>query len=317
MPGASGLPVRVARSYSARDLAGRFRTAWRWNPWQNPPVPTGLEDRILDCIRSGSRAEFENLAAELIGRQRSPDNRVSWRKLEPEPPNTTRPRAEPALLRAALDLQLPPAPASGLRVLLVAPADNTAADTTGRDALIETVSEIHPLEELNPPGAATDLVALRSWLGSRQRDGRPLEFVATSAGLARALAFLERRRLRFRLPAESRLWLLVAGRPRLNQDPADESDWWPAAQERLGLAPERIRRLLYRSEGSALVERPSAGADGRGVFPLPHWMAAVETSSGIALLDLVRTSGGAYRIEELDVELDTELENGSLRLRNG
>jgi hypothetical protein len=113
----------------------------------------------------------------------------------------------PELYRVVIDATFPPAclPQGGHPPMLaLVPPREVAADSS----LGFLVA--HVLERHGGPGSAygfgargVEIGACRSWLGARQREGRPALILATAFALADLLDRIERMNLRFRLPAGS------------------------------------------------------------------------------------------------------------------
>lgn len=103
----------------------------------------------------------------------------------------------------------------------------------------------HVLERFGGPGSAAvsgkrrlELPAARSWLGARQRDGRPGLVLATGLALVQLLDGLERLGLRFRLPPGSALFETGGLKGRSRE--VERSELLARLEEHLGLPAERI-----------------------------------------------------------------------------
>jgi hypothetical protein len=152
-----------------------------------------------------------------------------------------------------------------------------------------------------------ELARARSWLGERQREGRPVVVLATALALAELLEALARQDLRFRLPAGSVVFETggFKGRRR-DLEPATLRLW---IAERLSAPPDRVVREYGMTElTSQFYTRALAGEDPE-VFVAPHWVRArvldaetlEETASGpglLAVFDLANLGSAAHLLTE-------------------
>jgi hypothetical protein len=150
-----------------------------------------------------------------------------------------------------------------------------------------------------------DTSTVRSWLAARQRGGRPATIVATLELLGRLLRFLDRHRLRFRLPAGSTLMTIEP----LREAAEAPRTQWPSVAEHLGLAPPDTRRLVIvptlttplpvkpRSDGSLILMAPG------------HWLRCrlsrgenpfASKAHRVVIMDLATTQLPAC--QEIDLE---------------
>lgn len=83
-----------------------------------------------------------------------------------------------------------------------------------------------------------EVAAARSWLGARQRDGRPGLVLATGFALAQLVEGLERMGLRFRLPPGSALFETGGFKGRTRE--IERSELLARIEEHLGVPPSRV-----------------------------------------------------------------------------
>lgn len=148
----------------------------------------------------------------------------------------------------------------------------------------------------------------RSWLGARQRAGRPVLILATAFALVELLDALARIDLRFRLPPGSAVFETggYKGRSREIGRPQLQA----LVAERLGVPPERIVREYGMTElTSQFYTHALAGGDPE-VFVGRHWMRArvldpltlAEAPAGaagvLAILDLANLGSAVHVLTE-------------------
>jgi hypothetical protein len=171
---------------------------------------------------------------------------------------------------------------------------------------------------LGPRGV--DARAVRSWLGARQREGRPVLVLATALALADLVAGLARLDLRFRLPAGSVVFETGGFKGREREVSPDELA--AGVGERLGVPAAAIAGEYGMTElTSQLYDRTLAGGD-RGLYAAPHQVrvrvvdpeSLAEVPPGasglVALFDLANLSSAIHLLSE---DLG-RLEDGGLRL---
>ncbi|HEX2162765.1 MAG TPA: acyl-protein synthetase [Thermoanaerobaculia bacterium] len=171
---------------------------------------------------------------------------------------------------------------------------------------------------LGPRGV--DARAARSWLGARQREGRPAMVLATAFALADLVDGLARLDLRFRLPPGSVVFETggFKGRER-ETSPAELA---AGVAERLGVPAGAIAREYGMTElTSQLYTRALSGGD-PGLYVAPHQVRVrvvdpetlAERPAGrtglVAIFDLANLSSAIHLLTE---DLG-RLEDGGLRL---
>lgn len=174
------------------------------------------------------------------------------------------------------------------------------AQSPAASSILEAAVETAPEGSFLSPRARPDSRALRSWLGARQRDRRPVRLIATEPGYRALIETLQRRSLKFRLPPGSRAHLLAtldelnaSGRAgSVDSGAAGEPpDLAARAEEWLGLAPGDSPRLLVRPGATPLVESTLQPRS----FHLPHWVRGARGRSGRwTLLDLASLTVPAH-----------------------
>lgn len=159
---------------------------------------------------------------------------------------------------------------------------------------------------LGPRGV--DARAARSWLGARQREGRPVLVLATALALADLVAGLAKLDLRFRLPAGSAVFETGGFKGRERE--ADPTALATAVAERLGVPPASIVREYGMTElTSQLYTRSLAGGDPH-LFVAPHQVrvrvvdpdSLEEVPQGetglVAIFDLANLSSAVHVLTE-------------------
>lgn len=175
-----------------------------------------------------------------------------------------------------------------------------------------------------------DARAARSWLGARQREGRPVLVLATAFALADLVAGLERLDLRFRLPAGSVVFETGGFKGRERE--VSPGELAAGVAERLGVPPPAVVReygmteltsQLYSASlaGASLTGASLAGGDPELYVP-PHQVrvrvvdpeSLDEVPAGdsglVALFDLANLSSAVHLLTE---DLG-RIEPGGLRL---
>lgn len=153
-----------------------------------------------------------------------------------------------------------------------------------------------------------EAAAARSWLGARQRDGRPCLVLATAFALVELLDALDRLGLRFRLPAGSAVFETGGFKGRTREvSPAELAE---LVGERLGVPPEAIVREYGMTElTSQCYTRSLLGGDPHR-FVAPHWVRVrivdpatlEEVPAGetglVAVLDLANLGSAVHLLTE-------------------
>ncbi len=110
----------------------------------------------------------------------------------------------------------------------------------------------------------------RSWLGARQREGRPVLVLATAFALAQLLDSLDRLGLRFRLPAGTTVFETGGFKGRTAELAREEL--LGRVQAALGVPPEQVVREYGMTElTSQCYTRVLEGGD-PDLFVAPHWV---------------------------------------------
>ena len=292
-----------------------------------------LERRIVDFARDATTGDFGELALAVFAYQfeRLPAYRRHCEMLGVVPATASDWRAIPPVeTRAGSEFgatQVSEPSAFQRALLRVAVPDLFAADRlwlmiqatgSGTLPLIDALAHEAPSGSFLSHGKRLDAKGLRSWLGTRQRDRRPVALVATPAGCLSLVQLLERRCLKFRLPPGS-----AAIRLATIENAADvsaDAEWHAPLAEVLGLPTEGCRQMICGPAFStALLEAPNGP---HGVFRLPHWVRATSVdSTHIAILDLAALAGPAgpaepaelvqietpaHRIERVAVRVDSD-----------
>ncbi len=262
-------------------------------------MTTVLRQRIIEFVRNAEAGDFGELALELFSEQYgrlagyreacvrqgvTPETLSAWREI----PMGAAPASGSIELEAhVIATALPELFRSGPLSLIVGsgPEDPETAGT-GVGALLEILSSHAPEGSFVSRNPKLDTRALRSWLGERQRDRRPVRLIGSAAGYERLLEFLDRRGLKFRLPPGSVAHRLIASQ-------ATGSTLGAASlNDRLGLSPEACPLILCQSGATPFLENPG----GSGRFRLPHWVRAVAYGADRpTLLDLASLDAPAHR----------------------
>ena len=135
----------------------------------------------------------------------------------------------------------------------------------------------HVLERFGGPGSAygfggrgIELGACRSWLGGRQRAGRPVLLFSTTFALAELVSRVERMNLHFRLPAGSVIF--ETGGFKARRRVVDRDELAAGVESWLGVPRERIVSEYGMTEltSQAYTETLAGGPADR--FVTPGWM---------------------------------------------
>ncbi len=270
-----------------------------------------LEAAIEGFVRQPESGDFDDLARRLFALQVerlptcrrlaaaagvAPESLADWRRFplaeaSPTLAGDADGTAE-RLLRAALDVTLAARCLAGLErppalVLLArGPAGEREPDPLARRLLSRHAGP----GSLVARGAGAEA---RSWLAARQRAGRPGLMVCTTGALAELVDYLERRRLRFRLPPGSVASATGEPPPGLP---------WPevraAAGERLSLPAERLVRGYAPAGVASRFDTATISGGDPDLFLAPHWtrVRVLEAATGRELPD-----GEAGRLAILDL----------------
>lgn len=237
--------------------------------------------------------------------------------------------AFPRLYRATIDASfprycLPPERQRGQRdapMLSLIPSRQLAPDSSLSfmvDHALDRFGADDSLYAVSRRGV--DMRSLRSWLGARQRDGRPAVLLATALALLQALDGLERLGLRFRLPPGSLLFETGGYKGReISSSPAEIERRVEAA---LAVPAGRIVREYGMTELTSQLYTDTLAGQPNDLYRPPHWcrvrildpesLAPAEPGSigMIAVFDLANLSSAVHLLTE---DLG-RLEDGGLRL---
>lgn len=255
-----------------------------------------LEQRILDFVRDADTGDFGELALALFERQFEslPSYREHCEALGVAPTSVANWREIPGVDRSesgAFESSEPAEPGEFPSALVrVALPELFSPGTVW--LLIDTLEGEAPKDSFVSRGQRLDIKQLRSWLGARQRDRRPVQIVAAVAGYANLIELLERRGLKFRLPPGSVAFCMTP------IETAATASWDASLAERLGVNPEAYRRVIRGQASSTPLLEDAEGPSGS--FRLPHWVRVTSSDSDpLAILDLASIGTPAHRIEQV------------------
>lgn len=241
----------------------------------------------------------------------------------------------PDLYRHTLDAAFPrfcPLAAARPAMLALVPTRQDAPDSSLAfmvDHLLHRFGSEASAHAFGRRGA--DARVARSWIGARQREGRPALLLATAFALADLMDSLEKMGLRFRLPTGSAV--MVTGGYKGRRREVDEAALATRLGENLGLPRAAILGEYGMTElTSQLYTRnlvdaaTAAGPAAAGLFHAPHWVrvrildpATLEEASPgetglIALFDLANLGSAVHVLSE-DLGRMEESGNGAAGLR--
>jgi hypothetical protein len=230
----------------------------------------------------------------------------------------------PDLYRQTLDVAFPLfCPLAAARPpMLALVADREQAPDSSLSFMVD-----HVLRRWGGPGSAhafgrhgVDARAARSWIGARQRAGRPALLLATAFALADLLDACERMGLRFRLPAGSAA--LVTGGFKGRRRELAGGELAARLADRLGVPAEGLFGEYGMTElTSQLYTRTLVGGDPE-LYAAPHWVRVraldpatlAEAPAGeaglVAVFDLANLGSAVHLLTE---DLG-RVEPGGLRL---
>ena len=219
----------------------------------------------------------------------------------------------PELYRAAIDASFPTyllEPGERPAMLSLIPPREVVADSSlsfMADHVMTRFAE--PTRSLWGAGArGLELAKVRSWLGARQREGRPVVVLATSLALAQLLDGLGRIDLRFRLPAGSRLF--ETGGFKTREGELAAADLQTGTGERLGIPADRVIREYGMTELSSQLYTANLLGGAPDVFVAPPWVHArildpetlAEAPAGqvglVAIFDLANLGSALHLLTE-------------------
>lgn len=181
----------------------------------------------------------------------------------------------PDLYRAAIDASFPAAclhPMGGevAPILALVPRREQAPNSSLSfmiDHVVARYGAPASAFAFGPHGVEAAMV--RSWLGARQREGRPVLIVATAFALAQLFEALSRFGLRYRLPAGSVVFETGGFKGRTRELSRDEM--LERLQDLLTIAPSSVVSEYGMTELSSQFYTRLGGDDPPGVFFPQHW----------------------------------------------
>ena len=181
----------------------------------------------------------------------------------------------PDLYRQAIDCSFPRFCLPGLRtpapMLSLVPTVEQAPDSSLAFMAAHVLDEWGAADSTNAFGErGVDVTRARSWLGARQREGRPVLVFATSFALAQLLDALERRFLHFRLAPGSVVF--DTGGYKGRHQELSRDDLLARIQTWLGVAPEQVVREYGMTELSSQCYTTNLIGGDPEVFVAPHWV---------------------------------------------
>jgi hypothetical protein len=231
----------------------------------------------------------------------------------------------PELYRAVIDASFPRfclEPGERPAMLALIPSRELRPDSSLSFMVDHVMARYgEPTKSLWGLGArGVELAKVRSWLGARQREGRPVVVLATSIALAQLVEGLARLDLRFRLPPGSRLFETGGFKGRERELDRDELSG--LTELRLGIPRARVLREYGMTElTSQLYTNGLLGGDDEH-FVAPPWVrvqvldpqtlapAPTGTPGLVAIFDLANLGSALHVLtEDLGV-----LEPAGLRL---
>lgn len=159
-----------------------------------------------------------------------------------------------------------------------------------------------------------EFVAARNWLGAAQRHRRPAVLLTTGLSLLQLLEALERRDLRFRLPAGSVLFETGGTKGKTREVARDEL--LRRVTERLALPADRVVREYGMTELTSHFYTAALAGGDPDLFRPPHWtrvrvldpatleQAPAGTPGLLAVFDLANLSSAVHLLTE-DLGVDS------------
>jgi hypothetical protein len=268
-------------------------------------TPETIDDwRAIPMIPTRAFRTMELGSAEAEVTFRSSGTTSEARSVHPHP--------SLSLYRATIEAAFPshclPTPAPVPMLSLIPSAEQLPDSSLSFmiDHVIATWGDAASICAVGPRGVEARL--LRTFLGARQRDRRPVLVMATAFALVEALEALERLGVRFRLPVGSVLFETGGYKGRTRELSADElaerTETW------LGIGPQRVVREYGMTElTSQLYSRTLAGG-APDLYAAPHWCryrvldpeTLEEAEPGqaglIAILDLANLGSALHLLTE-------------------
>jgi hypothetical protein len=224
----------------------------------------------------------------------------------------------PDLYRLTIERSFPehclPPPAPRAPMLSLVPPPELVPDSSLGFMVEHVLARWGGPESLTAVSArGVEVARARSWLGARQREGRPVVVLATALALADLLDALARLGLRFRLPAGSVVFETGGFKGRRRE--VERSELLRRIAETLGLQSGRVVREYGMTElTSQFYTRALVGEDPDRFAP-PHWTRArvldpetlreVESGAGLlALFDLANLGSAVHLLTEDLAERD-------------
>jgi Acyl-protein synthetase, LuxE len=224
----------------------------------------------------------------------------------------------PELYREVIDATFPPAVLPGLFPAGSAGRPSILSLIPSREQLPDSSLSFLASHVLAHYGAETSLTAIgpagvpaklvRSWLGARQREGRPVVLLATALALAALLDVVDRLDLRFRLPAGSRLFETGGFKGRRRE--TERGELLARAADRLGLPPGHVVREYGMTELTSHFYTGALADGDPELFLEPPWTrvrildpltleeAAPGATGLIAVFDLANVGSAVHLLTE-------------------
>lgn len=180
------------------------------------------------------------------------------------------------------------------------------------DHILERYGDADSASALGARGV--EFVAARNWLGAAQRHRRPAVLLATGFSLLQLLEALERRDLRFRLPAGSVLFETGGTKGKTREVARDEL--LRRVTERLALPADRVVREYGMTELTSHFYTAALTGGDPDLFRPPHWTrvrildpatleeAPAGTPGLLAVFDLANLSSAVHLLTE-DLGVDS------------
>lgn len=284
-----------------------------------------LEQRILEFVLDDKSASFDELAQRVFEQQFTalpnyrehcealgvaPTTISNWRQIPPFEPSqsTDADPATPAFRKTLLRAALPSLFDAAALWLVTSDGSASALDSFAGHA---------PNDSFVSRGQRIDFKALRSWLGERQRDRRPVQLLGTPSGYQNLVGVLERRSLRFRLPPGSGAFCVVPISVAANKtgDLDTTETWSTSLTASLGLDPSTCRQVICGGAFSTpLLEAPEG--PNRSIR-VPHWVGATMQGDALMVLDLGTIDAPSCRLLPVSARFVDERDGHDEAARDG
>lgn len=235
-----------------------------------------------------------------------------------QPERSIHPHGFLDLYRQVIDATFPTACLPGsppVPMLSLIPPRRVAPDSSLSfmvDHILERYGDADSVSALGARGV--EFVAARNWLGAAQRHRRPAGLLATGFSLLQLLEALERRDLRFRLPAGSVLFETGGTKGKTREVTRDEL--LRRVTERLALPADRVVREYGMTELTSHFYTAALIGGDPDLFRPPHWTrlrvldpatleeAPAGTPGLLAVFDLANLSSAIHLLTE-DLGVDS------------